>query len=530
MRILQLPAAVANQIAAGEVIERPASVVKELLENSLDAKADSVDIEVVFGGLNQIKISDNGLGIVGEDLPLALAAHATSKISRLQDLYAITSMGFRGEALASIASISRMTISSRPAGEPHGMMLDNRVRQLTPCARNQGTTVDVRDIFFNIPVRKKFLGSERSEFLAIDTIVRRFALSTPTMAIQLSHNGKVQLNLPSAKDDRTQQTRISRLLGKVFLQQAIYINADHAGMKLYGWVSGREYQRSQNDRLWIYINGRMVKDKLLNHAVKQAYENILHPGRHPSCLLYLTIDPAQVDVNVHPTKHEVRFQQPRLIHDFISTQIRTALHVPKEENYPEAPLNQEACLLRENKEPHFSCLTDNVSSISWLALNAHYVYLTHASNPHLLNALDLFKRYLIMKLTNTALPWKERPLLVSIQYEIDAEFSWLDACQEQLAPIGIRISVEGLRINIYSLPVLLPELEIKSFLRAYTICPDPPDFPQILRSLIASQAFDARYSSTEQQAELLSYMSTLKDQDALLKPLSIEVCQELFDA
>ncbi len=334
MRIKSLSSAVANQIAAGEVIENPASVVKELLENALDAGATAITIDIGFGGLNQIKISDNGTGIVAEDLPLAIAPHATSKLTQLADLSTLTSMGFRGEALASIASISRITISSKPAQQDHAMMLhmDGEVVELSPCARSQGTTIDVRDLFYNAPVRRRFLKSERSEYLAIEHVVKRFALSAPEINLILKHNAKLMLELPAATHEQSLRVRIQRLLGKAFMDQAIHLDVERAGMHLTGWISGPAYQRSQNDKQWIYLNQRMVKDKLIQHAFKQAYENRLYPGRHPACLLYLSIPTADVDVNVHPTKHEVRFQQPRLVHDFIGSQIAQVLmSAPDEE-------------------------------------------------------------------------------------------------------------------------------------------------------------------------------------------------------
>ncbi|KGP63276.1 DNA mismatch repair protein MutL [Legionella norrlandica] len=328
MRIHQLSPAIANQIAAGEVIEKPASVVKELLENSLDAGASAITIEVSYGGLLQIKVSDNGAGIVGDDLPLAVAAHATSKIKTLNDLYSIESMGFRGEALASIASVAKVTIISKPEAQENAMML--RVvgdeMTLTPCARNVGTTVDVSDLFYNAPVRKRFLKSEKLEFQAIEMLVRRFALSAPTIALTLKHNKKLIFSLPPALNEQAKQIRMSKILGSSFLQEAIFLEATLGDMSLYGWLSSPNLQRSQNDKQWIYVNKRMVKDKLLQHALKQSYDGLLHPGRFPICLLYFTLPSAEVDVNVHPTKHEVRFQQPRLVHDFFTTQLTKALH------------------------------------------------------------------------------------------------------------------------------------------------------------------------------------------------------------
>lgn len=326
-RIHQLPAFIANQIAAGEVIERPASVVKELLENALDAGADVISIEIGFGGLNQIKISDNGVGIVAADLPLAVAAHATSKIQNLNDLYSITSMGFRGEALASIASVSRLTLSSKPALQAHAMMLQINETGVcvSPCARNQGTTVDVQDLFINAPVRKKFLKTERTEFQAIEAVVKRFALSAPAIALTLKHNGKQTLALPAVTCEQSRMLRIKKLLGKGFIDEAVYLDVEHADIRLYGWISRSMYQRSQRDKQWVYLNRRMIKDKLLHHAILQAYQHILHPGRFPACLLYLNMPVSEVDVNVHPTKHEVRFQDPRKVHDFIISSITHVL-------------------------------------------------------------------------------------------------------------------------------------------------------------------------------------------------------------
>lgn len=327
MRIQQLPAFIANQIAAGEVIERPSSVVKELLENALDAGADTICIEIARGGLNQIKISDNGCGIVEEDLRLAISAHATSKIQQATDLYNITSMGFRGEALASIASVSRLYLYSRPKSQAHASLLQivDGEEKLSPCARSFGTTVDVQDLFFNIPVRKKFLKTERSEYQAIELVVKRFALSVHDIALTLKHNDKVMLTIPAATCSQTRLLRIKKILGKAFLDEAIYLDNQYRGLHLSGWISRKDYQRSQRDKQWVYVNRRMIKDKLIHHAIMQAYQDILYPGRFSACLLYLNLPVNEVDVNVHPTKHEVRFQEPRLVHDFIISSITNAL-------------------------------------------------------------------------------------------------------------------------------------------------------------------------------------------------------------
>lgn len=470
-RIQQLSAVIANQIAAGEVIERPASVVKELLENALDAKASQINIEIGYGGLNQIKISDNGMGIVADDLPLAIAAHATSKITVLDDLYAITSMGFRGEALASIASISRLTISSRPAEQDHGMQLDNRDQmiQLTPCARSQGTTIDVRDIFYNAPVRKKFLKSERGEYLLIDTLVRRFALSAPAVAITLQHNGKVQLQLPAATDERSRLQRITRIMGKQFIDHAMELDVEQAGIRLRGLICGEDYQRSQNDKLLIYLNGRMVKDKLLQHAIRKAYEDILHPGRYPVGLLYLTIDPAEVDVNVHPTKHEVRFQQSRLVHDFISSQLRKLLSGHTKENHY-LPRQATPLELFETYTPPTPLpIVDRpkrvvVNAQHWFTLSHRFVLMKWAAKNYLIDIKRLHYWQLMDELKQASLPLRCRPLLVPLYYE-GKKLS--QNKQKQLVDLGITLDFLAEKCLIRTLPILVADLDVKMFLDAF---------------------------------------------------------------
>lgn len=543
MRIQQLPFTVANQIAAGEVIERPASVVKELLENSLDAKATMISIEVGYGGLNQIKISDNGLGIVAEDLPLAIAAHATSKISQLNDLYSISSMGFRGEALASIASISRLSISSKPPAQEHAMMLTTtggEAIELKPCARSLGTTIDVRDIFFNAPVRKKFLKTERSEFQAIELVVRRFALSAPNIAINLSHNAKPVFNLPAANCQKTRLVRIRKLMGKHFIDESNYLEIEHAGLGLCGWVSTKEYQRSQNDKQWIYVNSRMVKDKLLNHAVKQAYESVLYPGRHPSCLLYLTLNPEEVDVNVHPTKHEVRFLQPRLVHDFISSQIQQALDLAKpRQEYSIEP--KEETRLEQICEPYsplpLSPIKKSEGSAGelrkWLVLNSSFVLLFLQEKPHLIDVVSLQRQWLKASLTTEPLPLARRPLLVPISYPVKQfKIENFNSYKQSLNQVGIEIDLASEdAIILRSLPTAIPYLDIKQFLAASLksalLTP-----PLLFELLVSCQTFEAQQARQEETEALICYIESLDNEQ--LKPwakhLSMASCLELLNA
>lgn len=544
MRIQQLPRAVANQIAAGEVIERPASVVKELLENSLDAQADAITIDIGYGGLNQVKISDNGIGIVAEDLPLAIAAHATSKIKQLSDLYSIASMGFRGEALASIASISRLTISSRPAVQEHAMMLvsDDQAIHLTPCARNQGTTIDVRDIFFNAPVRKKFLKTERSEFQAIETVVKRFALSAPAIAINLTHNGKQLLNLPAAYCAQTRLQRIRKLLGKTFVEQAIYLDIEHAGMRLYGWVSNSEYQSSQSDKQWIYINARMVKDKLLNHAIKQAYESLLYPGRYPACLLYLTMNPAEVDVNVHPTKHEVRFQQPRLVHDFITSQIQQAVAAPRISfDYQQQSSAKEIATGKQIYESYLPSplptkkIEQSAAVTSrWITLNAAYALIFMLDQPYLVDIEKLQRHWLLSILAQESLPLASRPLLVPISYPIKQFcLDVVDNYRQSLSQVGIELDLAGENaVLIRSLPIAVPHLDIKRFL-VLVFKSNPPTNQQLIELLSLCQLFNVHQVLPEETEMLCAYLQTLystKELPAWCKQLSTVLCGNLLNA
>ncbi len=330
--IQQLPSHLINQIAAGEVVERPASVVKELVENSLDAGATDIQVDIEAGGQKLIRIVDNGVGIDEDELPLALSRHATSKIHQLEDLEAINSLGFRGEALPSIASVSRLSISSRTDQQEHGWKLEARAEQPPqPFSQPQsGTTVEVRDLFYNVPARKKFLRTEATEFKHIESLFKNLALSNPGVAFRLSHNQKTvyQLNAASgteASDDQHHRQRLARICGKEFADSLVVINAGSPGLQLSGWVALPTFSRSQADMQYFFVNQRMVRDKVVSHAVRQAYQDVLFHGRHPAFVLYLEMDPRQVDVNVHPQKHEVRFRNSRQVHDFLYRSLHRAL-------------------------------------------------------------------------------------------------------------------------------------------------------------------------------------------------------------
>ncbi len=328
MSIRLLPNHLINQIAAGEVIERPSSVVKELLENALDAGASKIEIEIEQGGKRRIRVRDNGLGIPVEELALALGRHATSKIASLDDLEHIASLGFRGEALASIASVSRLTISSRNADAEHAWQLTSNQGVITapePASGELGTTVEVLDLFYNTPARRKFLRTDATEFKHIDELIKRLSLARKNCAFELRHNGKVVRSMPVAADDAAMLQRVALVNGKQFSENIIAVNNQRDSMLLHGWVAKPTYARSQADQQYFFVNGRMVKDRLIAHAVRRAFQDVLFHGRHPAFVLYLEIDPELVDVNVHPQKHEVRFRNGRETHNFIYSSLHHLL-------------------------------------------------------------------------------------------------------------------------------------------------------------------------------------------------------------
>lgn len=348
MHIKKLDPLVANQIAAGEVVERPASVVKELIENSLDSGCTHLVIEIDKGGVELIRIRDNGSGIHPDDLSLALERHATSKIKTFEDLERISSLGFRGEALASIAAVSRLKMISAQAESVSGFSIacegGSIVDQGLPAPHPVGTTIEVRDLFYNTPARRRFLKSERTEFQSIEKMLRRLSLGHFNVGFTLLHNQKTILNTPVAHALQAQQKRLSDIVGPEFQQGSLGIEFEAMGMRLTGWIAEPGFNRSQADMQYFYINSRFVRDKLLMHAAVQAYQDILFNGRHPAYVLYLECDPAIVDVNVHPTKNEVRFRDSRTIHDFVFRAIHNALEQVKPGVQQSTSVNTEAAV------------------------------------------------------------------------------------------------------------------------------------------------------------------------------------------
>ncbi|MFT4196526.1 MAG: DNA mismatch repair endonuclease MutL [Pseudoxanthomonas sp.] len=326
MPIRPLPDILVNQIAAGEVVERPASVVKELVENALDAGATRVDIDLEEGGARLIRVRDDGGGIPADELPLAVARHATSKIASLDDLEAVATLGFRGEALPSIASVSRFALSSRRPGDAHGAALKvegGKVGEVAPHAHGPGTTVEVRELFYNVPARRKFLRAERTELGHIEEWLRSLALARPDVELRVAHNGKPTRRYKGGREQPL--LRLHETLGEEFARASLHLDHSGAGLRLHGWIAQPSYSRASADQQYLYVNGRAVRDRSVAHAVKLAYQDVLYHGRQPAYVLFLEMDPARVDVNVHPAKHEVRFRDARMVHDFVFRTLQEVL-------------------------------------------------------------------------------------------------------------------------------------------------------------------------------------------------------------
>ncbi len=463
-RIHQLPLLLANQIAAGEVVERTASVVKELIENSIDAGAKNIQIDIEKGGMRLIRIRDDGCGIHKDDLALALSPHATSKIKHFDDLQAIASLGFRGEALASIASVSRLSICSKVADDTNAWRANVAGKEMKvdiqPASHPQGTTIDVEDLFFNTPVRRNFLRTEKTEFSHIEDIVKKIALSHFNIGFTLRHNQRDVLQSRASED----KTRIKTICGQNFLKNSTFIEFSAVGFTLWGWLGLPEYGRSQTDLQYFYVNKRVVRDRLLGHAMRQAYNDLLYEGRHACYVLFLDIDPNMVDVNVHPTKHEVRFRDSRLIHDFVAHHIRQAL-VPQEaeqfatstaegsasyaqpSDYDRAASQSSA--VREPAVSHYSNMGDSSSESdldlsSYITIADRYLFLKVSTGIEIYDRVKLRYHYALSELPPNVPLNKvhSQPLLIPKELtlkEIDVEK--IEKMSERLDELGFVISV-----------------------------------------------------------------------------------------
>ena len=527
-RINLLSQRLANQIAAGEVVERPASVVKELLENSLDSEATRLEIDIEQGGVKLIRIRDNGAGILKEDLPLALSRHATSKIRELTDLETITSLGFRGEALASISSVSRLTLQSRAQlaedelawqvqAEGQEMMAE-----VTPVSHPQGTTAEVRDLFFNTPARRKFLRTEKTEFARIEEIVKRLALSRFDVQFTINHNQRAIHHLQAVRSEFEKQRRVSLVCGPAFVEKSALVDVERAGLRLWGWVSLPAFSRSQADLQYFYVNGRIIRDKLVAHAIRQAYRDVLFHGRHPAYVLYLELAPSSVDVNVHPTKHEVRFRDSRLIHDFLFSalhkrlaEVRPVDQMPKDidpvnESVPGGPsIHPESMLQMQSQDTlslrgpgtpnkysyqqlrdsgqqplqhaagfaHKNVLAElyqtdaEIPPLGFALAQLHGIYIL-AQNKDGLIVVDMHAAheritYERMKTAASAEQLKMQPLLVPVSLAVSqAEADCAEEQQEILLGLGIELGrVAAESIVVRQVPALLKDSNVEQLVR-----------------------------------------------------------------
>lgn len=472
-RIKKLSSSVANQIAAGEVIERPASVIKELLENSLDAGARRIVIDIQKAGSQLIRVNDDGHGIHPQDLKLAMERHATGKLNDQSDLALIQSLGFRGEALPSISSVAELTLTSRINGMETASSLSfdplSGESEMKPAAHAVGTTVEVRNLFHNTPARKKFLRSDRTEFLHIQEMVRRLALSCSDVSIELRHNDQGVLKCRDFPDKP--EERVASLLGRVFIQKAIALNYVVSDMRIQGWLGVGDLGRSSTDRQYLYLNGRMIRDKQLNHAIRLACEGQLAEGRFPSYVLYLSLNLAEADVNVHPTKHEVRFRHARDVHDFLFAALSTSLS--KDQSlYPDSEpgsTQEDSPVSAFQKDPHYQPRHNIVGDIRAsygeiyskrqtdligespllgvpiLQIEAKYI-LAQREDVHLLINIEAAKKHIAeVKLNaNEAVELTSRPLLVPIGFAIsEAQEKTLTAINPALNEYAIRLQLAG---------------------------------------------------------------------------------------
>ncbi len=480
----------ANQIAAGEVVERPASVVKELLENALDAGASQIDIDIEAGGSRLIRVRDNGSGIPRDELHLALSPHATSKIRTLDDLLQIRSMGFRGEALASIASVSELQLVSCYADEAWQIRSGQDSADIQPASHPPGTTVAVHNLFYNTPARRRFMKAERTEYRHIEDMVKRIALTRFDIGFQLRHNQRQIFALPPASSDEHRLQRLSRLLSKEFVQAAIEVDYQSSGLQLRGWLADGRYSRSQSDMQYFFVNGRMIRDKLITHALRQAYADTLYPGRFPVYVLDLQLDADQVDVNVHPTKHEVRFRQGRLVHDFLFYSLREALTAHGEggscekntfsqQAYTE-PASVTASAVADQQAGYTTAMplppyhsADHARPLGVaLSVVEHRYLLTQNEQGLLVVELERARRQLFAAQLQQALlqstPLPGKPVLVPFSLTVEGAEHWLQQHQVQWQQLGFDFALLGENsIMVRQIPAIWQLRDIEAGLQLF---------------------------------------------------------------
>ena len=551
-RIHALPLHLANQIAAGEVIERPASVVKELIENSLDAGATYITIHIDGAGSKLIKITDNGHGIHPEDLPLALSRHATSKLSTSEQLSHIASLGFRGEALPSIASISQLSLHSKQTDNEHAWQYQANNDATQPTTHPNGTTIEVRDLFFNVPARRRFLKGDKTEHHHILTTLNRLALSQFDVGFHGHFSNANDFKLPAATTAEQRQQRVAKICGKSFVENSLYIEQAYDDIQLHGWIASTQGHRPQTDVHYFFINGRVIRDRVINHAIRQAYAELIPEGRYPAFVLYLTMPLDRVDINVHPTKHEVRFRDARLIHGLINKAISEALNQTQNniDNSSTAPL-QQTSLIPETQKPQ----TDTIPTIS--EAKPRYTpspSLKATANPHFGTAISLLaQRYLLtqkedmhwlLDLQTAAQQLRQqqfqqaiesdtlsaRPILVPIKLKLSNE--QLDTFRQQEAALqkfGFSYALTRQQLQITTIPSLfahspLPDLfdKLASALRKQSNSSELSQLLQQLLPLIPIQSLD-------QALQIFPQLNGLPNTTNWARQLNVDTLEDLFN-
>jgi len=551
-RIHALPLHLANQIAAGEVIERPASVVKELIENSLDAGATYITIHIDGAGSKLIKITDNGHGIHPEDLPLALSRHATSKLSTSEQLSHIASLGFRGEALPSIASISQLSLHSKQTDNEHAWQYQANNDTTQPTTHPNGTTIEVRDLFFNVPARRRFLKGDKTEHHHILTTLNRLALSQFDVGFHGHFSNANDFKLPAATTAEQRQQRVAKICGKSFVENSLYIEQAYDDIQLHGWIASTQGHRPQTDVHYFFINGRVIRDRVINHAIRQAYAELIPEGRYPAFVLYLTMPLDRVDINVHPTKHEVRFRDARLIHGLINKAISEALNQTQNniDNSSTPPL-QQTSLIPETQKPQ----TDTIPTIS--EAKPRYTpspSLKATANPHFGTAISLLaQRYLLtqkedmhwlLDLQTAAQQLRQqqfqqaiesdtlsaRPILVPIKLKLSNE--QLDTFRQQEAALqkfGFSYALTKQQLQITTIPSLfahspLPDLfdKLASALRKQSNSSELSQLLQQLLPLIPIQSLD-------QALQIFPQLNGLPNTTNWARQLNVDTLEDLFN-
>lgn len=529
-RIHALAAEVADQIAAGEVIERPASVVKELVENSIDASATRISIDVAGAGIKLIRVHDNGQGIHQDDLVLALQSHATSKLTSAGDLSQIASLGFRGEALPSIASVSRFQLISRQRHSNHAWSVDNAL-EIKPAAHSDGTTVEVRDLFHATPARRKFLKSERTEWLQIQALIKAIALGHCNIAFQLKYDDQPQLNYASCAGMPEQ--RVAAVCGKALLQHSVLVDGERDGMHVQGWMGLNEVARSQTDRQYFFVNGRLVQDKHVNHALRLAYSDRIDRGRYPSYVLFLQLDPAVVDINVHPAKSEVRFAEPRNVHDFIYAAISNALSnncrpefFGKTESRvttrPTEVVNDTTGLYQHRHLQH-DLLQQASGKQSYLSLgDGQYVIVDTGSEQLLIDVADTHLLLTLHELIGARHNGniEQRPVQVAVSCNLSLKQQLvIQEQQDVIASWGFSIEpIAPEQVSIRAIPAILPYADIVPLVTDFlkSLCANEPDEQMAAR--LAEHVNDAGFDiNTDSIDRLINSIKQYEQQTASVK-------------